>query len=69
MELDRSKLLIIDDEKVIRLGLSKCVKASGFTPLEAVDGKEALHVVKEHRPVLVILDIMMWGISGLEVCR
>ena len=37
------KILIVDDEKAIRLGLSKCIEASGFTPLEAADGYEALH--------------------------
>lgn len=69
MELDESKILIVDDEKAIRLGLSKCVKASGFKPLEAANGYEALHVVEQHRPGMVILDVMMRGMSGLEVCR
>ncbi len=69
MELDRCKILIVDDEKAIRLGLSKCVEASGFTPLEAANGYEALQLVEQQRPGLVILDVMMRGMSGLEVCR
>ena len=69
MKLERKKILIVDDEKAIRLGLSKCVKASGFDTLEACDGNEALHLAVEHLPGLIILDVMMHGLSGLEVCR
>jgi len=69
MSLDRNKVLIVDDERAIRTGLAKCVKARGFEPLEAADGNEALRKVAQHRPGLIILDVMMCGLSGLEVCR
>ena len=69
MQLDRSKVLIVDDEKPLRLGLAKCMKIGGFQPLEAADGNEALRLVVEHRPGVIILDVMMHGLSGLEVCR
>ncbi|GAJ12944.1 unnamed protein product [marine sediment metagenome] len=69
MGLNSNKILIVDDEKAIRLGLSKCVKASGFETLEACDGYEALRLAVEHQPGLIILDVMMHGLSGLEVCR
>ena len=69
MDLDRNKILIVDDEKAIRMGLSKCVKASGFETMEACDGNEALLLATEHLPGLIILDVMMHGMSGLEVCR
>ena len=69
MEYNNNKILIVDDEKALRLGLVKCVKAEGFEPLEAADGNKALEMVKDHKPGLVILDVMMHGMSGLEVCR
>ena len=59
MKLKNNKILIVDDEKALRIGLAKCVKAAGFEPLEAADGNEALHMVSEHRPALIILDVMM----------
>ncbi|OGG01162.1 MAG: hypothetical protein A3F83_15620 [Candidatus Glassbacteria bacterium RIFCSPLOWO2_12_FULL_58_11] len=69
MELDKNKILIVDDEKAIRLGLAKCVRKAGYDPVEAADGSEALRLVEEHCPGLVVLDVMMRGLSGLEVCR
>ena len=69
MELNLNKVLIVDDEKALRMGLSMCLSNVGFEPVEAANGKEALRMVVEHRPALVILDVMMDGLSGLEVCR
>jgi len=63
------KILIVDDEKAIRLGLSKCLKASGFETFEAGNGNDALLLAVEHLPGIIILDVMMHGLSGLEVCR
>lgn len=69
MELDLNKILIVDDEKALRMGLSMCLRNVGLEPVEAADGNEALRMVVEHRPALVVLDVMMDGMSGLEVCR
>ena len=69
MKLDLNKILIVDDEKALRMGLSMCLRNVGLEPVEAADGKEALRMVVEHRPALVILDVMMEGLSGLEICR
>lgn len=69
MEDEKRKILIVDDEWSLRSGLSRCVQAAGFEPLEAADGEEALRMVTEHQPALIILDVMMRGLSGLEVCR
>ncbi|MBN1292730.1 MAG: response regulator [Candidatus Latescibacteria bacterium] len=69
MELNRNRILIVDDEKAIRMGLSMCVKASGFESMEACDGNEALRFASEQHPGLIVLDVMMHGMSGLEVCR
>ena len=69
MKFDPNKILIVDDEKALRMGLSVCLRNAGFEPVEAADGNEALRMVVEHRPALLILDVMMEGMSGLEVCR
>ncbi len=63
------KILIVDDEKALHLALTECLKTAGFTPIEASKGSEALRLIKKHHPALVILDVMMPDMSGLEVCR
>jgi signal transduction histidine kinase/ActR/RegA family two-component response regulator len=63
------KILIVDDEKPLRAALYEFVKNAGFEPIEAENGYEALRLVKEQHPALLILDVMMPDISGLEVSR
>ena len=63
------KILIVDDEEPLRIGLAHCVNNAGFEALTAADGLEALKMIEQHRPSLVFLDVMMQGMSGLEVCR
>lgn len=69
MGYDKSKILIVEDEAALRLGLSRCLEREGYQSLEAADGPTALYMVRRHRPALVILDVMMHGMSGIEVCR
>ena len=69
MILNQNKILVVDDEKALRVGLAHCIKNAGFEPVIAADGEEALQLFEEHRPAMVILDVMMNGLSGLEVCR
>ena len=69
MKPDKVKILIVDDEKPLRMGLVKIVESIGYEPFEADNGEKALKQVEEHHPALIILDVMMKGISGLEVCR
>ena len=63
------KILIVDDEISYRQAIADCVQDAGYESLEAVGGNDALSMVHEHRPVLIILDVMMRGLSGLDVCR
>ena len=62
-------VLVVDDEKdlldLVRYHLEK----SGLTCLEARDGETALQVAKERLPDLIVLDLMLPGLDGLEVCR
>jgi two-component system response regulator ResD len=63
------KVLIVDDEESVRELIELYLKKEGFKVLHAKDGKEALRVNGEHHPDLIILDLMLPGLDGWEVCR
>lgn len=63
------KILIADDEPNILVSLEYLMKREGFDVSVARDGIEALAVIQEQRPDLVLLDVMMPGKSGCEVCQ
>lgn len=62
-------ILIVDDEPSIRMLTSRLLQRAGYSVLEAQDGAHALEMVAEHEPHLVVLDLSMPNMSGLEVCR
>ncbi len=62
------KILIADDEPNILISLEYLMKREGYEVLLARDGDEALAVIRRERPALVLLDVMMPGKTGLEVC-
>jgi len=65
-----SKTVLIADDDLEILGLTRSLmRRRGFEVIEASDGDEAMRQVLENRPDLVILDVMMPGQSGWEVCR
>jgi DNA-binding response OmpR family regulator len=63
------KILIADDEANIVRSLQFLMKREGFEVLIASDGEAALSLIAEHRPDLVLLDVMMPKKSGFEVCQ
>jgi two-component system alkaline phosphatase synthesis response regulator PhoP len=63
------KILIVEDDPNIAIGLEDNLKMEGFALVLARDGQEALQKVKEDRPDLIVLDIMLPKLSGLDVCR
>lgn len=65
----RRKILIVEDEKDIRDLVRYNLETEGFAVVEADDGEVGLDLATRERPALVILDIMLPGLSGLEVCR
>jgi two-component system KDP operon response regulator KdpE len=69
LERDNSKLLIVDDEPALRKALHTALVASGFEVSEARTGEEALMALKRVPADLVLLDINMPGMSGIEACR
>lgn len=63
------KVLIADDEPNILISLEFLMKREGHTVLLARDGNEALALIRAEVPALVLLDLMMPGKSGYEVCQ
>ncbi len=63
------KVLIADDEPNILVSLEFLMKREGHAVLLARDGDEALALIRAERPALVLLDVMMPGRSGFEVCQ
>jgi DNA-binding response OmpR family regulator len=64
-----TKILIADDDLEILSLVRRHLKKMDVEVVEASDGEEALRTAKEEKPDLVILDVMMPGMSGWEVCR
>ena len=63
------RILIVDDNEVNRDIIVTRLEAHGYETLQAADGLEALAAVTQHRPDLVLLDVMMPNIDGIEVCK
>lgn len=63
------KLLIAEDEIGIRSLVRMTLAREEYEIFEAADGEEALALARKHQPELVLLDVMMPGLTGFEVCR
>jgi len=63
------RILVVDDEEAIREVLAQYLRRAGFVVLEAADGPSALRIASATPPDLLILDLMLPGMDGLEVCR
>lgn len=62
-------ILVVDDELMTREMLRMMLELSGYAVTEAVDGEDALAKIDEVQPDMVLLDVMMPGVDGFEVCR
>ncbi|MDD5368931.1 MAG: response regulator [Anaerolineaceae bacterium] len=69
MTIEPLRILVVDDERSIRRLLTTSLSAHGFTVLEAANGTEALLAVTEHRPDVILLDLGLPDIDGVEVTR
>jgi DNA-binding response OmpR family regulator len=62
-----TKILIVEDDRFLRELIARKLKNEGYEVLEAVDGEEGLKRIKEEKPDLVLLDLILPGIDGFEV--
>lgn len=66
---ESARILVVDDDPLTRLMASEALREGGFVTLEAQDGAQALGMFDAAVPDLVLLDVMMPGLSGFEVCE
>ena len=64
-----ARILVVEDEKDLQEVLSYNLRQAGHTPLVVGAGRDAISAVGEHRPDLVLLDLMLPDVSGVEICR
>jgi two-component system response regulator ResD len=62
-------VLVVDDDEMIRRLVRAVLEADEFEVAEARDGETALRLASEREPSVVVLDVMMPGLDGVEVCR
>jgi DNA-binding response OmpR family regulator len=62
-------ILVVDDERTLREALAEALEQDGLRVITAADGKEALERFRAESPDLLLLDLMLPEISGIEVCR
>jgi len=66
---DATRILVVDDDPKIRTVVRRGLAYEGYRVVEAASGEEGLEKAREHMPELVVLDVMLPGIDGLEVTR
>ncbi|MDX2095752.1 MAG: phosphate regulon transcriptional regulator PhoB [Alphaproteobacteria bacterium] len=65
----KTKILIVEDEVAIVTLLRYNLEKEGYAVISTGDGEEAVNLVKEHRPDIIVLDWMLPGMTGVEVCK
>jgi len=68
-ETPMTSVLVVDDDPTVREVVVSYLRADGYVVKEAADGEAALSMIRHERPDLVVLDVMLPGVDGLEVCR
>ena len=62
-------ILVVDDDPAISEMLTIVLESEGFHPIAVTDGNEAVPAFREHEPDLILLDLMLPGMSGVDICR
>ena len=65
----KTKILVVEDDPHILLGLEEVLKSDGFEVATCNRGDQALEAFGKHRPGLVVLDVMLPGLNGYDVCK
>ncbi len=63
------RILVVDDEEAVRTAIRRALTLSGYEVEMAADGDEALAMLAERAPDAIVLDVLMPGVDGIEVCR
>lgn len=63
------KVMVVDDERDICTAVERLISGAGYECCSALDGAEAIALYEEEKPDVVILDVMMPGMNGFEVCK
>lgn len=69
MNIKSKQILIVDDEQPIRTLLDYNLKQAGYETIMAADGQEAIEMAEQNTPDLILLDLMLPKITGIEVCK
>src|SRR6185295_3217984 len=65
----KSKVLIVEDEEALRFTLAHNLKREGYNVITAARGDDGLRMAREQTPDLILLDVMLPGVDGIQVCR
>src|SRR4029450_6491225 len=69
IRVSNNSILVADDESDVVDLISQNLRTAGFQVSNAIDGTSALSKARNERPALVVLDVMMPGLTGFEVCK
>jgi DNA-binding response OmpR family regulator len=64
-----AKVLVVEDEETLRFTLAHNLKKEGYSVVTAARGDDALKLAREEQPDLIVLDVMLPGVDGVQVCR
>jgi len=65
----KPRILIVEDDPHILLGLQEVLRSDGFEVAVCSRGDQALAAIDQHRPALILLDVMLPGLSGFDICK
>ena len=67
--MGKARILLVDDEEIVLVGWKEELKAVGYDVRTATSGKKAIEIAKEEMPDIVVTDLVMPEMNGVEVCR
>ena len=65
----RGRILVVDDDLALAEMLGIVLRGEGFDPVFCADGAEAVQVFRDSQPDLILLDLMLPGLGGIDICR
>lgn len=66
---EKKRIVIVDDDKIALESLKRLLDLSGFETQPCIDAKDAINIIKSFKPQVILLDLIMPGFGGLEVCE